>query len=181
MFRTGTHAYFRPSTARDPRTTPLLIQRLRRRMGYGDASTVENDGGFTMIEAIVSFGIFAVVIAAAVLAIVAGIKTSNGNRDRVVAANVAQQELARAQVMPTASLTAAPTATSTSTVGQEPYTIVRKVDYAKVAGTAAATASALACPTAVSTGTAYWMHIAVTVTWPGANGRSVQMDTVRAC
>ena len=194
MFTTGKHTYTAaagaripggphgPGSARRPvlhRSTP--VQRLRDRFGYGPGGSGDPDAGFTLIEAIVSFVIFAIVIAAAVLAIVAGISTSNNNRDRVTAANVAQQALAVAQSMPLASLTAAPSATITSTVGQEPYTIVRNVGFAQAAGSAAATSSATACPTRITQGQAYWMHVAVTVTWPGANGRSVQMDTVRSC
>ncbi|MBE7189289.1 prepilin-type N-terminal cleavage/methylation domain-containing protein [Jatrophihabitans endophyticus] len=173
MFRNGTHA----NTRRALRTSAPAVGLVGRwRARFGDES---GDEGFTLIEAIVSFVIFAIVIAAAVTAIVTGIKTSNGNRDRVTAANVAQQALTKAQGATGASLAAAPTATSTSTVGKEPYTVVRRIDYAQASATATAPASS--CPTVVTSGTSYWMHIAVTVTWPGANGRTVQMDTVRSC
>lgn len=189
MFGTGKHTYTAPTTARISRgphgpvsagrptmRRSIPLQRLRAHFGDDRA-----DAGFTLIEAIVSFVIFAIVISAGVLAIVAGVSTSNTNRDRVTAANVAQQALAVAQALPVTSLTAAPTATSTSTVGKEPYTVTRAVDFAQSTGTAGASASATACPSKITASTAYWMHVSVTVTWPGANGRSVQMDTVRSC
>jgi type II secretory pathway pseudopilin PulG len=188
VFHTGKHALSAPtstrtlrgphgpSPARQPAVhRPITIQRLRARLGYAS-----DDAGFTMIEAVVSFTIFVIVTAAAVLAIVGGISASNNNRDRVTAANVAQQALARAQAMPAASLTAAPTSIVTNTVGAEPYTVTRKIDF-NAAATAAAPSPATACPTVINPGTSYWIHVAVTVTWPGSNGRSVSMDTVRSC
>ena len=167
MFSTGKHTL--AATSRTSRAA--VLARVRQ----------EPDAGFTLIEAIVSFTIFAIVILGAVLAIVAGQSSANSSRDRVTAANVAQQEIARAQALPTASLTAAPTATSTSTVGAEPYTVTRKVDFSASATASPQPAQPTACPSVITAGTAYWMHVAVTVTWPGSNGRSVQMDTVRAC
>jgi type II secretory pathway pseudopilin PulG len=189
VFHTGKHAFSAPPSTRTLRGPhgpnparqpaaycPVTIQRLRARLGYAP-----DDAGFTLIEAIVSFAIFAIVITAAVLAIVGGISASNNNRDRVTAANVAQQALARAQALPAASLTATPTATITNTVGAEPYTITRAIDFRSATPGAAAPATATACPAALNPGTASWIHIAVTVTWPGSHGHNVAMDTVRSC
>jgi type II secretory pathway pseudopilin PulG len=153
---------------RGPHSAPTLLQRAQERISYArDAQHA--DDGFTLIEAIVSFGIFAIVTAAAVLAIVTGITSSNSTRDRVTAANVAQQDIAQIQTMPIASLA---TRTYSSPVGKESYTVTRTVAYSSATG---------ACPATITAGTANTVSVMVKVTWPGNKGPQVEMDTVRAC
>jgi prepilin-type N-terminal cleavage/methylation domain-containing protein len=133
---------------------------------------VRDDRGFTLIEVMVSFVIFAIVASAATLAVVNGISTSKATSDRVGAANVAQQELEHARAMPRASLAAAPTATSTTTVGNNAFTTTRTIAYAPAGS---------ACPTTIATDAPHKITVNVVVSWPGSHGRTVQMGTVLAC
>ena len=154
------------------RATASLRQRAQQRLGY--AHGVHEDGGFTLVEALVSLTIFVIVAAAAALAIVTGITGNNASSDRVGAAQVAQQESDRARAMSKDALTATPLATSTATRGSKQYTVQRTVSY--IGGTS--------CPTALPTGTATAtpreIRVNVVVTVPGS-GRTVTMDTVLAC
>lgn len=130
------------------------------------------DDGFTLIETLVSLGLFMIVSLAAVLAVVTATSNTDATRDRVAAANVAQQEIARAQAMPRSGLTASPTASRTATVGSEPYTVTRSIAYVP---------AGVPCPSAPATDAPHRISVYVTVTWPGAKGRSVDVGTVLAC
>jgi len=100
--------------------------------------------------------IFVIVAAAAGLALVTGITGTNASSDRVGAAQVAQQESARARAMSRDSLTATPSVTSTATRGSKQYTVRRTVSYLGGSG----------CPTALPTGSA-----TATPRDPGRRGR----------
>jgi prepilin-type N-terminal cleavage/methylation domain-containing protein len=166
---TRTH---RTAPVRLARSTASLGRRLHQRLG--GAHGEHEDGGFTLVEALVSLTIFVIVAAAAALAIVTGISGNNASSDRVGAAQVAQQESDRARAMSKDVLTATPVATSTATRGSKQYTVQRTVSY--IGGTS--------CPTALPTGTATAtpreIRVNVVVTVPGS-GRTVTMDTVLAC
>ena len=75
-----------------------------------------NDAGFTVLEALVSFVLFAVMAGASITAIVNATQSSNLSQNRVTAANLAQQDLqqARAQEPPNYPQAVAP---HTVTVG----------------------------------------------------------------
>lgn len=165
----GTPASLFPP-ARGARTTPHRIQRLWHRLRY-PARPQHGDAGFTLLEVVVSLVIFAIVAASATAAIINGVSSSNVTRNRVDAANIAQQDIQQLAALPRTSVTAAPTST-TVTVGNEPYTVTRQI------GTLP---SGTPCPTVVATDTPHKITVHVQVNWPNDNGRSVQMDTVLAC
>ena len=85
-----------------------------------------NDAGFTVLEALVSFVLFAIMAGASISAILNAMSTSNTSQDRVTASNLAQQDLqqARAQLAPNY-----PQAVSAHTVavGGVGFTVVRAV------------------------------------------------------
>jgi Tfp pilus assembly protein PilV len=148
-----------------------LAARLRGRLcapGPG-----RGDSGFALTEVIVSFIIFLVIATAATVSVSRGIDSSGASRDRVGAANVAQQQLEQARAMPRASLTAVPTATSTATVGTSNYAITRTVGFLP--------ADSTACPTDVATDAPHEITVHVDVTALGATPRTIGMDTVIAC
>lgn len=149
-----------------------MHQRVTARLGSSRGA--HEDGGFTLVEAVVSLTIFVIVAAAAALALLTGITGNNASSDRVGAAQVAQQESDRARAMSRTDLTASPTVTSTATRGAKQYSVRRTVSY--LGGSS--------CPTALPSGTATAtpreIQVNVVVTVPGS-GRTVTMDTVLAC
>src|SRR6266568_3823769 len=77
-----------------PMTTPQWIQRVCHRMGHG--TTKSDESGFTLLEVIVSFAIFAIVAASAATAIYKAVHASHLNQQRTNAAGVAQSVIADA-------------------------------------------------------------------------------------
>src|SRR5262245_46321268 len=148
----------------------LLANRLR---GGRPGPHRSSEAGFALTEIIVSMVMFAIIATAATYAVTSGINSSGASRDRVGAANVAQQQLEQARAMPRANLIAAPTATSTATVGANQYTVTRTVGYLPAGSTS--------CPTAVATDAAHEITVHVDVTTVGETPRTVGMDTVIAC
>ena len=73
-------------------TLPLL-QRIQRRLRRG-ADTL--DSGFTLLEALVSFAVFAIVVTGASVAIVKALRASHSTQQRIEAADVAQYYVANA-------------------------------------------------------------------------------------
>ena len=147
----------------------LPANRLRGRLSARSSS----EGGFALAEIIVSMMIFAFVATAATYVVTRGIDSSSASRDRVGAANVAQQQLEQARAIPRADLTATPTAISTATVGTSRYTVTRTIGYLPTGSTD--------CPTTVASDAAHEIAVHVDVTVQGANPRTVGMDTVIAC
>ncbi|MCW2496931.1 hypothetical protein [Jatrophihabitans sp.] len=139
----------------------------RRRPASGD------DSGFILIEAVVSSILFLIVAAAASAAVIIGIQSNGATSSRVGASNVAQQAIQQAVGTPRASLTAAPNATTTVTVGNQTYRVARSISYAPATSTG--------CPTAVNTSTPQVIVVHVSVAPVASSSRSVQMDTVIAC
>jgi type II secretion system protein I len=137
----------------------MTPRRLARRVWHRVRHATSNDAGFTLLETMVSFAIFAIVAAGATAAIATGITTSNTTRDRVTAASLAQAAIAKARADVTTL--EASTATTTTTSGR--YTIVRKIHV----------------PTGCPAGQT--IPVTVTVTWANGGGRGVRMDTVIAC
>jgi type II secretory pathway pseudopilin PulG len=156
-----------------------VTARLAARLGAlrTGSDTSDADGGFILVEAIVSMVIFAIVAAGATTAVIGGIQGSSVTQTRVSTANIAQQAVQQAEAMPKASLAATPIVTSTATAGNAKYTVTRTVQFA----TPTAGQVPTACPTAVSSGTPYAMVVHVSVTGAGKNARTVAMDTVISC
>jgi prepilin-type N-terminal cleavage/methylation domain-containing protein len=75
-------------------TTPHWIQRVCHRMGYD--TTGADDAGFTLLEVIVSFVIFAIVAASAATAIYRAVHASHLSQQRANASGVAQSVIADA-------------------------------------------------------------------------------------
>lgn len=73
--------------------TPYHLGRVHERL----ASTPRDDGGFTLLEVMVSFVLFAVVAGGATAAIVSALQASHGSQQRIDAANVAQSFIASQQ------------------------------------------------------------------------------------
>jgi prepilin-type N-terminal cleavage/methylation domain-containing protein len=146
------------------------MQRLWHRIGY-PARCRPDDAGFTLIEVVVSFVIFAIVAASATAAIVNGIGSSRVTKDRVAAANVAQQEIQRLEATAPSDIPLG-TSSTPAPVGNETFTVARTITNSP---------ASTPCSQTVSAGTAHTVNVHVEVSWPNSQGRSVQMDTVIAC
>jgi prepilin-type N-terminal cleavage/methylation domain-containing protein len=124
-----------------------------------------DDAGFTLVEALVSIMLFVIVAAAAASAIVTTIKTANGTNDRVIAANLAQQDIETARAVQYPHYPAA-VGPRSMTVGNKQFTLQRTVSTT--------------CPTLWTPGQPTSMLVTAKVTWPGSMS-SVAMSTVIAC
>jgi len=145
--------------ARGSRSVPRLIQRVSARVRYARSA----DAGFTLLETIVSFIIFAFIAVSATAAIANSISTSSATKHRVAAANLAQQTIAKARADQTA-LKATPNTTTTDGA----FTIAQTA--------VVPTSGATSCPVGSS------IPVTVKVSWKDdSKVRSVRMDTVIAC
>ena len=80
-----------------PRTTPHLLQRVCHRIGYSVDTRIrsrDDEAGFTLVEVVVSFVLFAVVAGAAATGLLRSIQASSTTEQRSDAANVAQTFIA---------------------------------------------------------------------------------------
>lgn len=154
---------------------PRVPERLTgRRVASTSPSDVPvGDGGFILIEALVSMIIFAIIATGAGAAIIGGLSATTVTNARVATANVAQQAIQQAQNQSAATLAAQPTTTSTVTAGSASYTVTRTITYSPTSSTG--------CPAAIESGTPHAMVVHVTVTGTGTVSRTVSMDTVIAC
>jgi prepilin-type N-terminal cleavage/methylation domain-containing protein len=161
----------RPLSTGAPGTASLRHQVQRGGTEAGYARTC--DDGFTLLETLVSFVLFAIVATAATYALVTGVTTRKATSDRIDATSIAEQQTARVRTMPQAQLTATPTTTTRATVGSTTYTVTRTVGYVP-AGTP--------CPAAGAApdSTVHEIAVSVVVTVPGS-GRQVEMDSRLAC
>ncbi|SHH61744.1 Type II secretory pathway, pseudopilin PulG [Jatrophihabitans endophyticus] len=140
-----------------------------RRVEAGD------DGGFTVVEALVAFVLLAVVSAAAIVAIANTTKTSKRSTDRVTAANLVQQDLQAARALRYPNYPAARSATTV--VGTTSYTLTRSVSATTPAG-----ATIGACPATPDFTNRPYMVVTTTVTWPPAGTADrVSAATELAC
>ena len=131
---------------------------MTHRVGYATG-----DEGFTLLEVVVSFILFAIVAASATAAIANSISASNTTNNRVAATNLAQQAIAKARA-DHATLESSPNATTTS--GN--YTIAQTATIP--------TSGSTTCPVGST------IPFTVIVSWKdGSATRSVRMDTVIAC
>lgn len=132
-----------------------------------DAKHPTGDAGFTVLEALVSFILLAVVGASAVTAVVSATSTSKNSSDRSIAANLAQNDEQAAQSLHYPSYPAAIAAKSV-TVGTTNYTVTRTV--------------ASVCPATPNYDTNPFMTVTTTVTWPpGGATQKVVMAQELAC
>jgi prepilin-type N-terminal cleavage/methylation domain-containing protein len=129
------------------------------------------DTGFSLIEAVVSMTIFAIVSTAAVTAVLTGITSTHLTTTRVTASNIAQQDIqsARAEAPAQVSAVGYP---RTVTQGITTYTVSRQVSFSP--------AGSSGCPSAGTAGGPFYVNVTDTVTWTGQHS-PVRVDAVIAC
>jgi type II secretory pathway pseudopilin PulG len=125
-----------------------------------------DDGGFTVIEALVSFIVLAIVGVSATLGLVQGNTVSKRSSDRVNAVNLAQQDIQDARGLQPPTYPAAQT--KTSVLGSTNYTVTRSVSNV--------------CPVTPDLTNHPYMRVTTTVTWPpAATVNQVSLATEIAC
>lgn len=141
------------------------------------SSDISRDAGFTVLEALVSFVLFAIMAASAVTAIVNANSSSNLSRDRVTAANLAQQDIQQARSLRDDNYPIAPASIYPETVhvGNKTYTVNRVINTS-----CPATTDAQNRAIAWQVGDATSMRLTTTVTWHGAS-TGVAITTEIAC
>lgn len=142
--------------------TPRLVQRAIARIGYARS---ERESGFTLIEAIVSLVLFAVVATASVVAVADSTKSSAGTRSRTTATNLAQQDLA--QLRSLGNRTTVVSSTKSTTVSGRAYTLKRTVTGA--------------CPAVSTLTSTSKITVSTTVSWATSADSAVTIATVLAC
>ena len=91
--------------------------------------TDATDAGFSLLEVVVSFVIFAVVAGAATAAIVSALRASHGSQQRVDAAQVAQQFVAQTQSNP-AQMQPETNKSFTGQLKNEQFSVLRSIVFA---------------------------------------------------
>jgi Tfp pilus assembly protein PilV len=116
--------------------TPHRISRVCHRL-RGTASGAA-DGGFTILEVLVSFVVFMIVMTSASVGIVNALQASHLSQQRVDAANIAQEYVARAiaaasTVAPQAGLTSSPHVgnggTGSGSAANEYFTVLQWITF----------------------------------------------------
>jgi type II secretory pathway component PulJ len=143
------------------RTTPHLLQRFCHRIGYL-ARNDRRETGFTLLEVVVSFVLFAIVAGAAVTGIVSSLKASHTSQQRVDAANVAQTYVSLED-------------TKSVQNGTSSFTAVVKNEQFSVQRTIAFEGSATTC----APGASFAVHVLVSQQTSGAF--LARTDSVIAC
>lgn len=105
-----------------------MLGRLRRTAGDGP------DGGYTVLEAIVSFTLFVVVATGAITGVVNSIQASHASHQRVDAANVAQSFIASAQAN-TTTVTVESGKEYSANIGSEQFQVKRWITFHNPSGT----------------------------------------------
>jgi type II secretory pathway pseudopilin PulG len=144
----------------------------RQLLGSRSRHARNSDDGFTLLEAIVSFTIFAVVATSAVAAVMTGINVSNRTAMRVTATHVLQQDLESVRAMSPSSISTSGYPTTVS-VDQNSYTINRTLSYP---------GGGTSCPSKRTAGTLYYINVTDSATWlDNKTQRTMRLDTVIAC
>lgn len=124
------------------------------------------------MEIVVSLGVFSVIATAGGAVMVDALQTSGDNRERVRAANLADQEIERAR----AAFRSAPATlvdrTVTESVEGGTYTVVRDVTWLSATGSAM---NAAGQPYTVVTGES--LLVEVKVKWPALGSRTPVINT----
>ena len=121
-----------------------------------------SDAGFTVLEMLTSFVVFAIAAASATAAIANSMKVSNSTDNRVTATGLAAAAIHQARA-DTTSLIADPDTTTTTGA----YTVTREATVPEAAG--------IRCPAGET------IAVTVTVTWRDGGNREVRVDTEIAC
>jgi prepilin-type N-terminal cleavage/methylation domain-containing protein len=137
-------------TSRGPRTAPHLRQRVCHRFGHA-ARTRREDDGFTLIEVVVSFVLFAIVAGAAATGIVNSIRASHRSEQRVDAANVAQSILAAVRAKTSAAQNG--TTTLSAPVGNQNFSVQRTIAFDTTGATQCSSGATFAVTIVVSSST----------------------------
>ncbi|WP_141015616.1 type IV pilus modification PilV family protein [Nocardioides sambongensis] len=146
------------------------------------------DEGFTLIEVIVAFGLFVALVSASMVLLSTTQRTARDNTYRTTALNLAARELAitsdsfnsllRGPESIEINQVVNANPLSGGTVGQPlkvnnvSYTVKRVAQWAAVGSSAAST-----CDDGTAQELAY-LRVHVEVSWPGAEDRPAEMDTV---
>lgn len=131
-----------------------------------------DDGGFTLVEAVVAMAVFAVVASVTLGLIVATGRVAGGNIRRTAAANLAMRQI---EAVRSTSALSIPDGlqTSTRTVGGTLYTIKQNANYLASGATTSVCASS-------GSSLAYKL-VSVTVTWPNMGAiKPIRADTLKA-
>ncbi|SOD74772.1 hypothetical protein SAMN05892883_3963 [Jatrophihabitans sp. GAS493] len=146
-----------------------------------NATTERSEGGFTLIEVVVSFTLLIIIGSTVMVGIGNGIHASNATRVRTTASNVARDYIEQARSMSPAQVTAiSPTSVK---VGAQTFTVTRSVSVGQPGLTFAA---GVTCATAPNQTGLYnsllplMLYITVTVSWNGASAPA-RSDTALAC
>ena len=147
------------------------IMRARRRLAEGE-------GGFTLVEILVSMFIFALVMTAVVSTMSSALSLTRNNRSRSVAANLASQQVDSIQQQAQADFTGLVNSSIgqtslTQNVDQVPYTILTNIEW-QAQGTTAGPCDGPNSPTSLA-----FLAVQVDVTWPNMLGaKQVESNTL---
>jgi type II secretory pathway pseudopilin PulG len=136
----------------------------RSSTGHALARLADDDGGFTLVEAMVAFALFTIMATTATFGLVQIIRATNTNKDRVAAANLATQEVERLRGQHNANQQL-DSAAQTSSLHGTSFTVTPTLNPIATA----------TCPDGTSRG------VTVMVTWNGSGSHPVRYDTVLAC
>jgi type II secretory pathway pseudopilin PulG len=141
------------------------MHRTASRAAVDGDGPIARDGGFTILEALVSITLFAILAGASTTVIATAIGTNNTAQDRVTAANLAQADIQRARALQYPSYPAAVPA-HVVMVGTKKFTVARTISTT--------------CPALWTPGQPTSMQVTTTVTWPGSPS-SVAVATEISC
>ncbi|MEQ6901007.1 prepilin-type N-terminal cleavage/methylation domain-containing protein [Nocardioides sp. YIM 152588] len=156
--------------------------------GVGRRDRDQRDGGFTLIEVVVAFGLFVVLVVASMVLLSWTQQSTRDNSYRTTALNLAARELAitadtfnsllrgpdQVEINQVVNPDQFPGGTDGDplVVDNVPYTVTRTAQWSAVGSSAAST-----CDEGTSQELAY-LRVRVEVTWPGGEERPVRMNTV---
>lgn len=140
-------------------------------MPAAHACEQRRDGGFSLVEVIVATGLFVVFASAGAAVTIGSLHTSGDNRQRVSAANLADQEIEVSRAAFRDSPASVANETVYPTVGANSFTVSRQVKWLSAAGSAVCSGQ----PCTVATGSD--LVVQVQVSWPGLGSRPPVINT----